>query len=47
MSAGGRLGGQKLYVCIPHMERKVGLAFGRDPIVGRAIVAKTRKTISG
>ena len=29
------------------MERKFGIAFGCVPIVGRANVAKNRKTISG
>ena len=37
----------KLCVCIPHMERKVGIGFGRDPIVGGATGAKNRKMVSG
>ena len=37
----------KLYVCIPHTERKVGNAFGCDPIVGRAsLLLKTEKHFS-
>ena len=37
----------KLCACIPHMERKVGIGFGRDPNVGGATVAKNRKKVSG
>ena len=37
----------KLCVCINHMERKVGIGFGRDRIVGGATGAKNRKTVSG